>query len=322
MKKECFKQQVVSGILGSVIGDALGVPGEFLSREELMEEPIVTMTSGGVHDQRIGTWSDDTSMTLCTIDSLLTHGFDFQDQMQRFYDWLWNANYTAHDEVFDVGGATRESIFRFVKGTPALACGSKAEYSCGNGSLMRIFPTVMYIIGHYGNTTIDDRAAQIIHNTSRCTHAHPTCLMACGLFFSVVASLSTASDPRFAIKQGIKQGLAYYKDKDEFTHVYNKFTFLLNIDQWSVNDVKSSGYVIDTLQAALWCLYTSNNLKECLLKAVNLGEDTDTVGAVTGAIAGMWFKEEQIPTDWKNVTVNYEKIKQLSLQFSHACLND
>ena len=318
----CFQAQVIGGIQGSMVGDALGVPAEFMSRKALRNHPIVGMAAGGVHDQPTGTWSDDTSMTLCTIDSLIECGIDYTDQMTRFSDWLWSAAYTAHGEVFDVGGATKQSIFRFVKGTPALECGELADQACGNGSLMRLFPTVMYIIGQYGTTAMDDRAAEIIHNTSKCTHQHPKCQMACGMLFSVIASLANGGNLQNAIMGGIVDGLNYYKGKPEFAAVYDTFSFLMKIGQWSEDEVRSSGYVVDTLQAALWCLYTSSGYAECVLKAVNLGEDTDTTGAVAGAVAGMWFGEKEIPAAWREATVKYEAVRGLSLRFSYACMGN
>ena len=141
-----FYHAVEGAILGSVVGDALGVPGEFMTREELEKNPIIDMIGGGAHEQLPGTWSDDTSMTLCTIDSIIEKGIDYDDQMYRFADWLWSASNTARDEVFDVGGATKHSIFRYMKKTPALECGELAENTCGNGSLMRIMPTALYLV--------------------------------------------------------------------------------------------------------------------------------------------------------------------------------
>lgn len=314
-----FAKQVEGGILGGAVGDALGVPVEFMPREEMREAPISGMLEGGTHNQPAGTWSDDTSMVLCTVESLIAHGIDYSDQMTRFCDWLWNARNTAHNEVFDVGGATKQSIFRFVKGASALECGETAENTCGNGSLMRLFPTAMYIIGQYGSTALDDCSAEIIHNTSKCTHQHPKCQMACGILFSVIASLSTGSYLPYAIKDGIVTALYYYNAKPRLSDVYHDFTFLLDIENWTEDAVKSSGYVIDTLQAALWCLYNSGSYTECVLKAVNLGGDTDTVGAIAGTLAGMWYGAEQIPAEWKKTTAKYDSIQRLSLHFYHAC---
>ncbi len=320
--KKRFQMKVEGGILGCAVGDALGVPVEFISREELRKNPVGGMIGGGVHNQPAGTWSDDTSMTLCTIDSLIEHGIDYTDQMTRFADWLWNASNTAHDEVFDIGGVTKHSIFSFVKGTPALECGQTAENTCGNGSLMRLFPTAIYIIAQYGNLTIDDRAAEIIHNMSKCTHQHLKCQMACGLLFSSIVALTTNSYLPYAVKGGIVTGLQYYKKRPEFAEVYDDFAFLMDIEEWTEDDVKSSGYVIGTLQAALWCLYSSGGFAECVLKAVNLGGDTDTTAAVAGALAGMWYGARQIPVDWREATAKYEEIQKLSQRFYYACLNN
>ena len=160
-------QTIEGAIIGSVVGDALGVPGEFMSRKELKENPITDMIGGGAHNQPPGTWSDDTSMILCTMDSIIECGIDYNDQMQRFADWLWYANNTAHDEVFDVGGTTKQSIFRFVKDMPALECGELAENTCGNGSLMRIIPTALYLVGKYGVTELNDFSAERIPKLCR-----------------------------------------------------------------------------------------------------------------------------------------------------------
>ena len=207
-----FQERVKSAILGFVVGDALGVPVEFTDRASLKQEPVTGMRSNGTYDQPAGTWSDDTSMTLCTIDSLTEKGIDYSDQMLRFCDWLWNASNTAHDEVFDVGGTTKHAVFNFAKKGPPLECGETAENACGNGSLMRILPTALYLFGQYHPLHLDDQTAEIIHNTSKCTHAHPRCQMACGIYSSVVFSLLTGGSWLYNnIIGGIASALAYYR---------------------------------------------------------------------------------------------------------------
>lgn len=163
MKKEYFYEQLKGAILGFIVADAFGVPAEFMDRSELKSHPIYDMISGGFHNQPAGTWSDDTSMILCTIESLIASGVDYNDQMSRFEDWIWNATNTAHGEVFDVGGTTKRAIFEFAKKKHALDCGDKSEYASGNGSLMRILPTALYIVSQNGNYNLDDTAAEIIH---------------------------------------------------------------------------------------------------------------------------------------------------------------
>lgn len=317
-----YYQMLEGAILGSVIGDALGVPGEFMTRAELQKAPITDMVGGGAHGQLPGTWSDDTSMTLCTMDSIIEKGIDYDDQMCRFADWLWSATNTARDEVFDVGGATKHAIFRYMKRTPALECGELAENTCGNGSLMRIMPTALYLVGQYGNWELDDRTAAIIHNTSKCTHAHVRCQMACGIFCSVVFQMTCGGDLRNAVMGGVASALAYYRSKPEFASVYSEFESLLQIDQWDESKIESTGFVLHTLQAALWCLLTTEGYAACVLKAVNLGNDTDTTAAVAGALAGLWYGECQIPKDWGDATAKYDEIKLRIKPFYDACLKD
>lgn len=309
-------------VFGFVVGDALGVPVEFESREKLMHNPVAEMRWGGTHGQPAGTWSDDTSMTLCVMESLIEKGIDYEDQMKRFEDWLWNASNTAHDEVFDVGIATKSSIFRFAKGTPALACGEQADYSCGNGSLMRMLPMALYIAGKYGNSELDDRAADVIHKSSMCTHAHLRCQMACGIYASVVFKLCDREAGLIkAVKSGVEEALAYYRNKEDFQGVYGDFENLENIELWDEAGISGSGYVLHTLQASLWCLLTTASYEACVLKAVNLGEDTDTTAAVAGSLAGLWYGYEAIPSDWLDALAKKDRICTLCEQFADVWTN-
>lgn len=276
------------------------------------------MIGGGVHSQLPGTWSDNTSMTLCTIDSIIDCGINYDDRMERFADRLWSASNTARDEVFDVGGITKHAVFRYMKRTPALECGETAENTCGNGSLMRLMPTALYLVGQYGNWKLDDRAAEIIHNTSKCTHAHVRCRMACGIFCSVVFQMTCGGDLHNAVMGGILSALDYYRNKPEFAAVYSEFKSLSQIAQWSGSKIESTGFVLHTLQAALWCLLATEGYAECVLKAVNLGEDADTTAAVAGALAGLWYGERQIPKGRIHATAKYDEIKP----FYHACLKN
>ena len=312
------RKVIRASVLGFVVGDALGVPVEFLSREELEQHPVTDMQGFGTHGQPTGTWSDDTSMTLCSMRSLAEKGVDYDDQMRRFENWLWKAEYTAHGEVFDVGGATRQAIFRFAKGTPALDSGEKAEYACGNGSLMRMLPTALYLFFRMGKTKLDDEAANVIHLSSACTHAHPRCKMACGIYADVLFHMLCGEPLQAAVEAGVEHALAFYKEKTEFAQVLPSFESLKNIRLWNESQISGSGYVLHTLQAALWCLLTTSGYRECVLKAVNLGEDTDTTAAVAGGLAGSWYGVEQIPDAWLRQLAKQDQISRLCDQFTDA----
>ena len=315
-----FSQQVEGAILGFAVGDALGVPAEFMSRSQLRRSPILHMQGGGAHRQPAGTWSDDTSMTLCTMDSLTACGIDYTDLMRRFSDWRWNSCNTARGEVFDIGITTQNALLRFLGDTPALDCGDTDENTCGNGSLMRILPTALYLTGRFGCRDLDDWAAEVIHNTSKCTHAHPRCQMACGIYSSVVFHLCSGGSLPGAVEQGVDAALRYYGTKAGFSTVAPDFNFLPLLSRWYEGQIGSSGYVLHTLQAALWCLLTTSSYAECVRKAVNLGEDTDTTAAVAGGLAGLWYGPDAIPADWARTTAQYDALRTRCRSFSRACL--
>jgi ADP-ribosylglycohydrolase len=140
---------ITGGIYGLCVGDALGVPVEFAARDELEKDPVTDMRGYGTYNMPPGTWSDDTSLTLCLLESL-AQGLDYADIMQRFYSWLFESAYTPHGHTFDCGKTTMEAIYRFARGTEPVLCGGAAETDNGNGSLMRILPLAFYLVSLYG----------------------------------------------------------------------------------------------------------------------------------------------------------------------------
>lgn len=313
---------VLSGIMGLCVADALGVPVEFVDRETLRKNPVVGMRSYGTYNQPAGTWSDDTSMTLCLMDSL-SKGLDYDDIMSNFIKWINEGEYTPYGKAFDIGTTTRGALGRFEGGTPPLECGGKNEHDNGNGSLMRILPTLFYLQSIYGIRFEDvygaaDEAYEIIHNVSALTHAHRRSKIACGIYISVASMLSNGTDLKAVVGTGIYKAMKYYKKQRYFVDELEHFARLEKKDfaQLPVEEIKSGGYVVDTLEAAIWCLLNTDNYKDCVLKAVNLGRDTDTVAAVAGGLAGLRYGYESIPQDWVNKTARGEYIENLCNQFN------
>mgnify|MGYP004702061879 FL=1 len=304
----------MDGIMGLCVADALGVPVEFNSRERLKANPVMDMRGFGTHNQPIGTWSDDTSMTLCLVDSL-SDGLNYQDIMTKFKMWLIDGAYTPHGEVFDVGIATRQAIKRFISGTEPLNCGGTSERDNGNGSLMRILPLLFYIQSLYGTDFQEkDEAFEIIHRVSSLTHAHKRSQIACGIYISVASMLIGNMDLRIAVELGVYKAVEYYEQKPEFIEelkYYNRLTEK-GFSELREIDIKSSGYVVDTLEAAIWCLVNTKSYKDCVIMAVNLGDDTDTVAAVAGGLAGVYYGFENIPMEWVVQIANIDYIKGLS----------
>ena len=316
-----MRNKIVDGIMGLAVADALGVPAEFQSRRELKKDPVTGMRSYGTYNQPAGTWSDDTSMTLCLVDSL-SRGLDYTDIMQKFIEWYKNGKYTPHGVAFDIGGATRNALCRFEKGSEPLESGGRDEGDNGNGALMRILPMVFSLEGIYGRDGfIDEEAMELIHNVSSLTHGHKRSKIACGIYCCIAHNLIYDNNLQNAIRLGIQEAKKFYERNVEFSEELNYYERIFDLNEFSRQDedkIRSSGYVVDTLEAAIWCLLNTSSYKECILKAVNLGEDTDTVAAVAGGLAGIYYGIENIPREWIDTIIRKEYILELCEKFSKS----
>lgn len=304
--------QVFGGLLGLCVGDALGVPVEFKPREYLKAKPLKGMIGYGTHNQPEGTWSDDSSLTFCLLESIYRCGtFDVYDLSRRFCKWYDKAYWTPHGNVFDIGNATIQAINRIKYGIQPVKAGGKREGSNGNGSLMRILPLAYYTC----NLDLLERV-NIIHKCSSITHGHARSQIACVVYIELAINLLKGQD--------LKQ--AYENMKSEILRIYNKEPYLSELGYFGrilkedisllrENRVRSTGYVIDTLEAAIWCLLNSNSYAETALKAVNLGEDTDTTAAVAGGLAGIYYGFNAIPREWIDCLARKEDILELVQRF-------
>lgn len=280
--------KIYDGIMGLVVGDALGVPVEFKKRDTFH---VTDMIGYGTYNQPPGTWSDDSSMTLATLESIgQFKRIDPLGIMNNFYAWLYYAEFTPYGKVFDVGGGTRRAIARYASGKPLNDCGGRTRMDNGNGSLMRILPLAFIPC-----------SMKDINTISGLTHNHDIAKRACRLYLIVVEQiLKSGKVPRWI-----------YTDTDIWTGDFSRVREI-----WKLNreEIRSSGYVVDTLEAALWCLYHSNTYRDCVLMAVNLGEDTDTVAAVAGGLAGLVYGvggESGIPEEWISQIARKDWIKGL-----------
>lgn len=304
---------VLSGILGLAVGDALGVPVEFMGRDGLRANPVTGMRAYGTHMQPAGTWSDDTSLTLCLMASVAEKSFiDYEDIMRRFASWLNRGELAARGKAFDIGTTTRAAIRCHLSGKSALACGGAQERACGNGSLMRILPAAYLIAGKAKNASeVAWEELSLVHDISRLTHAHPVCFVACGIYVLVAVNLLSGMGKEEAVADGIARARSLYEAREEFAPALFKFARLANVRELSEEDIKSDGYVVHTLLAALWCLITTETYRACVLRAVNLGEDTDTTAAVAGGLAGIYYGLSGIPADWLAALAKREEIEAL-----------
>lgn len=298
-------------ILGCAVGDALGVPFEFKNRGSFKCEK---MTGNGTHNQEKGTWSDDTSMTLCLADCI-ADDFSYTQLAFNFLAWYKKGDYTANGDVFDIGNATINALENFRNGVSVLEAGGISEYSNGNGSLMRIAPLVLYT----KNMSIAERF-EICKNVSSITHRHDISVSACLIYTEFLRSLINGNSLKESVEIA-KETKDSLKNFDIDESVIRKFSALNYIENLKENEISSSGYVIDTLIASIWCVLKTNSYKDAVLKAVNLGDDTDTTGAVAGVIAGIIYGEKNIPEEWIETLKNKNLIFSICNKFESSIGN-
>lgn len=297
-----------SALFGVAIGDALGVPVEFKSRETILQKPVTDMIGYGTYNLPPGTFSDDSSMTFCLAEAL-TQDFDLNTIGQNFVKWYHDNFWTARGEVFDIGIATREAINRLAKGEQPEFAGSTDASSNGNGSLMRILPLLFYI----KDLSISKRY-EIIKKVSSITHGHIRSVISCFYYLEFSREILLGKD-KFEIYQKLQTEIPDFLNSLSINpHEISLFARLLNkdISELAEHEILSSGYVLHSLEASIWCLLTTDNYKDATLKAVNLGEDTDTTAAITGGLAGLLYGFNSIPKSWIEQLVRKDDIEDLA----------
>lgn len=302
-----------SGILGVVVGDALGCPVQFESREEVAQHPIKGMRGFGTFFLPAGSWTDDSSLTLALLESIRrTNTIDYKDIMDNFVKWLDDGTFTPYGYAYDIGRGTMNAIRNYKQDHRPHETGSYAESNNGNGSLMRIMPAVLYCCE---KTLPADEAIDIIHKVGSLTHAHIRANIACGLYYFIAKAILTDEGalPE-QMQKGVDAGFAFYEqyltDHQELMH-YDRLRDLTVFASLPEDHIHSTGYVVDALEAAVWSLLNTDNFREALLKAVNLGGDTDTIGAITGGLAGLYYEYETIPEEWLDTLPKREWIEIL-----------
>ncbi|SEL87449.1 ADP-ribosylglycohydrolase [Butyrivibrio sp. ob235] len=306
---------------GVVVGDALGCPVQFRTRQEVKADPVKKMIGYGTFNLPAGSWTDDSSLTLALLSSIGDRkSVDTTDIMNRFVEWLDDGEYTPFGMSFDIGRGTMIAIEKYKRTHDAVTCGGTSEHDNGNGSLMRILPACIY---GYVSGLSGEEAVDLIHRVSALTHGHMRSKMACGIYYFCMKSILDVEGPlKERLQRGVTAAFDFYeKNSDKYGGATEKYgndelayyDRIRDIEAFSElpeKDIKSSGYVVDSLEAAIWCLATTGSFEECELKAVNLGEDTDTIGAIAGGLAGIFYGYDAIPSDWLEVIQRREWIEE------------
>ncbi|RFZ95382.1 ADP-ribosylglycohydrolase family protein [Mucilaginibacter conchicola] len=295
-------------LFGVAVADALGVPAEFRSREQMKANPITDMVGYGSHNQPRGTWSDDASLTLCLADALCD-GYDVDRIASNFVKWRYDNLWAARGEVFDIGIATQAAIDRIATGTKPVLAGGFGVSSNGNGSLMRILPLLIYI----KDKPVEERYS-VTKDVSSITHGHVRSAIACFYYLEFARALLTESDLIKIYKQVQSDVTNYLESTSINRDEIILFDRLLKKDVYEldIKEIRSTGYVLHTLEASIWCLMNTNSYTTAALSAVNLGDDTDTTAAVTGGLAALKYGYGSIPGQWLAVIARREDIAALA----------
>lgn len=311
------RDTIVGGVMGVVIGDALGLPVQFMTKTEIKKNPITDMTGGGAFGLEPGAWSDDSSLTLCLVESLYEVGYNPEDIARRFVKWYRDGYMTPLGESFDIGGTTAIAMKRLMHGVAPFKAGPTDAESNGNGSLMRILPATLFF-SHESDYTMIQRICEV----SKITHGHARSQLACSLYSLFVKELLKGSSPQQAYDtMRLKSQTVFFIDP-KIGKQLSHFKRIISgeLPDLPESEIKSGGYVVESLEAALWSFLNTSSFEEAVLTAVNLGWDTDTVGAITGSMAGVYYGLSNIPDHWLRKLLDYEKILSLTNQFAERVL--
>lgn len=304
----------INGMLGFCVADALGVPVEFNQRRVLSSNPVREMRGNGTHNQEPGTWSDDSSQLFCVTESLCD-GYNLEAIAENLKRWYYDNYWTARGRVFDVGATTYSALEMLRLGVHPSKSGADDVMDNGNGSLMRSLPLAYILKDEW-----DFKYRQgIIHEVSAITHAHRVAQIGCVLYVEFAIQLLHGETKESAYAYCQQVGKAFYNNHRDRDHL-SVFNRIINdkIYEYDEHEIDSSGFIVDTLEACFWSLFRGDNYYEAVLCAVNLGNDTDTIGALTGGLAGIIYGASDIPREWVDEVARLNDIIALSKKFERT----
>jgi len=320
------------GMFGLITGDAVGMPVQFESRSERVKEPVTDMLGYRCFNMPKGAWTDDSSLAIATLVSIKEKGhLDITDVAEKFVKWLVDGEYTPFGKAYDIGFGCKSSIERYIESKDAFTCGGRGEHDNGNGSLMRILPSCICAYEELADGKTDlDKAVKLVEDSSAITHAHDRSKIACGIYFFLVKEIiefrknkewADAGNecPPFAgsldalIECGLQNARNYYRNDISRLTELSRFGRLFEFSKFRrlpEESINSSGYVLTSIEAAIWSLVNTDNYKDCILKAVNLGDDTDTIAAIAGGLAGLYYGYDAIPDEWVSALLRREWLEE------------
>jgi ADP-ribosylglycohydrolase len=286
------------------VGDALGAAVEFSDPGSFA--PVTGYRSGGPHRLKPGEWTDDTSMALALADSIASVGWDLNDQANRYVEWWQTGKYSVNGRCFDIGITTSNALNRFLANKDALASGNSSEQSSGNGSIMRLAPVPVGHADLYPDHI--EELSRLADESSLPTHASEQCRSACRYLATVLAALVRGED-RAAVLSRDWMPLRILND------IKPLHPLIQDVAEGSFHRkqppaIEGSGWVVKSLEAALWAFHDAATFEEAVLRAVNLGDDADTTGAICGQLAGAFWGESNIPESLRSGLARIDMIEE------------
>lgn len=304
---------VVDALLGSAVGDAFGVPVEFLDRIDIRSLNLKDMVTG-MHNVPKGSWSDDTSMIVATMDSIINSSGDisYENIMHNYIKLVDEGEYTSTGYAFDVGSTITKALSNYKNTNDAFNSGCKEFMDNGNGSLMRILPFSLYCIM---NNLSDEETKEIINNASSLTHAHDISKMGCFIYTEFLRSIIKTKNKINAFESILNKDYSCY-NKD----AQNAYKRLLDESFIEIKDedINSTGYVVYTLESVIYSVLNTSNYEDSIITSVNLGNDTDTIACITGSITGVLYGVRDIPDRWLDVLLKKDYLVEIANKFNMA----
>jgi len=304
------KAEILNSLRVAAVADALGVPAEMKQRGQYQ---LLGMTGEGTWSQPMGSWSDDTSMTLCLIQNILERG-SADDLLNKFERYMMFGEWTPRGVTFDVGRTCAHAVRQHaINHVPAVQCGDASEQANGNGALMRIAPLAFSL----AKQPVDERIRQSIAMTT-ITHGHPRAVVGSVIYLEILHELLQGHALPAALKTVQARVLAVFSAEPVLAQELAAYQRLLTsgFGQLPVSAIKTSGYVVDTLEAAVWVALNYQDLQTGLLAAVNLGGDVDTIATVAGSLMSVAHPDQPVPADWWQATLNHKLLNKLMVPFA------
>lgn len=296
--KKNNKEVLKGAIMGAIMGDALGVPFEFIKKEEV----------GKIKLTKVDKWSDDSSMILCTMESLVElNNYSTKDIADKYIKWLYNGYWTPQGIVLDCGKTTAQALRLYRQ--KGILTGIDDEDACGNGSLMRIIPILFYVHKNKENKF------NIIKEFSSITHSNMRCVISCAIYIELGLNLLDGMDKHSAYSKMQKIILEDYKNYQEELKLFDRI-LNNNIYEYDINTFSGSGYVLHSLESSLYSFMTSKNYIKSIKTAISFGDDTDTIACITGGLSGLYYGYNDIPKKYIDKLSRRDDILKLLEDFN------